>query len=263
MNNEKRTQYGNELYEALKAGKTIEPFTDREAGITIEDAYHISLQFVESRVKDGDRIVGKKIGVTSKAVQEMLNVHQPDFGFITEQMWFGNEETISISENKLIQPRAEGEIAFKLKKDLVGPGVTEQDVLDATESVMPCFEIVDSRIHNWQIKIQDTVSDNASCGVFVLGKEEVDPRTIDLPTAQMKVYKNGELISEGVGAAVQGDPLTAVAWLANTLGEFGIPFKAGEIILSGSLVPLEPVQAGDVMTLEIEGLGTAAVTFGE
>ncbi|MGI9277323.1 MAG: fumarylacetoacetate hydrolase family protein [Endozoicomonas sp.] len=263
MNNEKRAQYGNELYQALKVGKTIEPFTDREADITIEDAYHISLQFVESRVKDGDRIVGKKIGVTSKAVQDMLNVHQPDFGFITEQMWFKNGETISISENKLIQPRAEGEIAFKLKKDLVGPGVTEQDVLDATECVMPCFEIVDSRIHNWQIKIQDTVSDNASCGVFVLGETEIDPRTVDLPSAQMKVYKNGELISEGVGAAVQGDPLTAVAWLANTLGEFGIPFKAGEIILSGSLVPLEPVQAGDVMTLEIEGLGTAAVTFGE
>ncbi|WP_419536909.1 fumarylacetoacetate hydrolase family protein [Endozoicomonas sp.] len=263
MNNEKRAQYGDELYEALKSGKTIEPLTNRESDITIEDAYHISLHMVERRVAAGDRIVGKKIGVTSKAVQDMLNVHQPDFGFITDEMWFKNGDTISCSENKLIQPRAEGEIAFKLKKDLVGPGVTEKDVLEATECVMPCFEIVDSRIHNWQIKIQDTVSDNASCGVFVLGEEQIDPNTIDLPSAQMKVYKNGQLISEGLGSAVQGDPLTAVAWLANTLGEFGIPFKAGEIILSGSLVPLEPVQPGDVMELEIEGLGKAAVTFGE
>ncbi len=263
MNKDKRAQYGDELYEALTNGQTIAPLTERESDISIDDAYHISLHMVERRVAAGDRIVGKKIGVTSKAVQDMLNVHQPDFGFITEQMWFNNGETISCSDNKLIQPRAEGEIAFKLKKDLVGPGVTEQDVLDATESVFPCFEIVDSRIHNWQIKIQDTVSDNASCGVFVLGEEAVDPRSIDLPAAQMKVYKNGQLISEGVGAAVQGDPLTAVAWLANTLGEFGIPFKAGEIILSGSLVPLEPVQPGDVMELEIEGLGKAAVTFGE
>lgn len=261
MKKEQIAQYGDELYEALTSGKTIDPFTEREADIRIEDAYHISLHMVERRVAAGDKIVGKKIGVTSKAVQEMLNVHQPDFGFITRQMWFENAEAISISENKLIQPRAEGEIAFRLKKDLVGPGVTEQDVLDATESVMPCFEIVDSRIHNWQIKIQDTVADNASCGVFVLGEDEVDPRKVDLPNAQMKVYKNGKLISEGLGSAVQGNPLTAVAWLANTLGEFGIPFKAGEIILSGSLVPLEPVGPGDVMTLEIEGMGTAAVSF--
>ncbi|MRI33957.1 2-oxopent-4-enoate hydratase [Endozoicomonas sp. OPT23] len=263
MNKEQRAKYGDELYQALKTGKTIEPFTDRDSDITIDDAYHISLHMLEKRVANGDKIVGKKIGVTSKAVQDMLNVHQPDFGFITDEMWFNNNDAISISENKLIQPRAEGEIAFKLKKDLVGPGVTEKDVLEATESVMPCFEIVDSRIHNWNIKIQDTVADNASCGVFVLSDNEVDPNTVDLPSAQMKVYKNGELISEGLGSAVQGNPLTAVAWLANTLGEFGIPFKAGEIILSGSLVPLESVVAGDVMSLEIEGLGTAEVSFAD
>ncbi|WP_299732836.1 fumarylacetoacetate hydrolase family protein [uncultured Endozoicomonas sp.] len=263
MDNQSRVKYGDELYRALTTGKTVEPLTSRESDITVEDAYHISLYVVKRRVESGDRVIGKKIGVTSKAVQDILNVHQPDFGFITEEMWFKNGDTISCSENKLIQPRAEGEIAFKLKQDLVGPGITEQDVLEATECVMPCFEIVDSRIHNWQINIQDTVADNASCGVFVLGDTEVDPATIDLPSAQMKVYKNGQLISEGLGSAVQGNPLTAVAWLANTLGEFGIPFKAGEIILSGSLVPLEPVQAGDVMELEIEGLGRSAVSFGE
>ncbi|MCY1409832.1 2-hydroxyhexa-2,4-dienoate hydratase [compost metagenome] len=191
----------------------------------------------------------------------MLDVHQPDFGFITRDMWFDDGDSISLSANHLIQPRAEGEIAFKLKRDLKGPGVTEQDVLDATECVMPCFEIVDSRIHDWKIRIQDTVADNASCGVFVLGREQVDPRELDLPNLRMTVFKNGAQISQGLGSAVQGNPLTAVAWLANTLGAFGIPFKAGEIILSGSLVPLEPACAGDRFELTIDGLGSARVSF--
>ena len=251
---------GDELYEALYANTTVSPLTDRYADITVEDAYYISLHMAERRVARGEKIVGKKIGVTSAPVQEMLNVFQPDFGFLTDAMAYRDGSTIVVAGN-MIQPRAEGEIAFRLKKDLIGPGVTEQDVLDATETIMPCFEIVDSRIHDWKIKIQDTVADNASCGAYVLGKE-VDPRDYDLPSLKMKVYKNDELHSEGVGAAVQGNPLTSVAWLANTLGEFDIPFEAGEIILSGSLVPLIPVVAGDRMSLEIEGMGGCSCAFG-
>jgi 2-oxopent-4-enoate/cis-2-oxohex-4-enoate hydratase len=139
--------------------------------------------------------------------------------------------------------------------------VTEVDVLAATDYVMPCFEIVDSRIHDWRIRIQDTVADNASCGVFVLGDTQIDPRELDLPNLRMRVFKNDQLISEGMGSAVQGNPLTAVAWLANTLGAFGIPFKAGEIILSGSWVPLEPAAPGDRFSLTIDGLGSARVSF--
>jgi len=164
-------------------------------------------------------------------------------------------------DGNLIQPRAEGEIAFRLREDLTGPGVTEADVLAATATIMPCFEIVDSRIDDWRIKIQDTVADNASCGVYVLGTDEVDPRDFDLPGLRMAVYKNGEFHSEGLGSAVQGNPLTAVAWLANTLGEFGIPFNAGEVILSGSLAPLIPVVAGDEMRLELEGVGGCSCRF--
>lgn len=256
-----REQYGEELYQALLSGTTLVPLTERWPSISIDDAYHISLYAIERRVAAGDRIVGKKIGVTSAAVQQMLNVHQPDFGFITQQMAFVDGAQISLAANKLIQPRAEGEIAFKLKHDLVGPGVTEADVLAATEYVMPCFEIVDSRIHDWRIRIQDTVADNASCGVFVLGDTQVDPRELDLPNLRMQVFKNDQPISEGLGSAVQGNPLTAVAWLANTLGAFGIPFKAGEIILSGSLVPLEPAAPGDRFSLTIDGLGSARVSF--
>ena len=261
MEKEKINALGDELYRALRSQSTLAPLTEREVGITIEDAYHISLRMVHRRVElDGETIVGKKIGVTSAPVQEMLGVFQPDFGFLTDAMHYPDGAEIPVAGN-LIQPRAEGEIAFRLKSDLVGPGVTEQDVLNATQSIMPCFEIVDSRIQNWNIKIEDTVSDNASCGVYTLGSNEVDPRTIDLPNLKMKVYKNGELHSEGIGSAVQGNPLTAVAWLANTLGEFGIEFKAGEVILSGSLVPLIPVVAGDKMHLELEGVGTASCSF--
>jgi 2-oxopent-4-enoate/cis-2-oxohex-4-enoate hydratase len=251
---------GDELYAALKEQRTLAPLTERFDDITVEDAYHISQRMLELRLESGEQVVGKKIGVTSKPVQEMLGVFQPDFGFLTDAMVFEDGADISIAEH-LIQPRAEGEIAFRLKADLQGPGVSEADVLKATESIMPCFEIVDSRIDDWKIKIQDTVADNASCGVYVLGRNEVDPRDFDLPRLHMTIWKNDEFNSEGLGSAVQGNPLTAVAWLANTLGEFNIPFKAGEVILSGSLAPLIPVVAGDKMRLEIDGIGGCSCQF--
>jgi 2-oxopent-4-enoate/cis-2-oxohex-4-enoate hydratase len=260
MTPEKISEYGDALYEALRSRQTLPPLSDREPDITVEDAYRISQRFLQCRLDAGERVVGKKIGVTSKPVQDMLGVFQPDFGFLTDVMECPDGAEIPIAGH-LIQPKAEGEIAFRLRKDLQGPGVTEQDVLDATATIMPCFEIVDSRIDDWKIKIQDTVADNASCGVYVFGREEVDPREFDLPSLKMTIYKNGEFVAEGLGSAVQGNPLTAVAWLANTLGEFGIPFRAGEVILSGSLAPLIPVVAGDEMSLEIEGVGGCRCRF--
>ena len=260
LNEQRIHELGDELFDALSRRDMIDPLTEREPGIIIEDAYHVSLRMVNRRVENGESIIGKKIGVTSKAVQNMLNLHQPDFGYLTDRMVYGNGDEVPISE-QLIQPRAEGEIAFMLKRDLIGPGVSNADVLRATEAVIPCFEIVDSRIRDWQIKIQDTVADNASCGLFVLGDKAVDPRKVDLATAGMVVEKNGELLSTGAGAAALGSPVNCVAWLANTLGSFGIPLKAGEVILSGSLVPLEPVVAGDFMRVEIGGIGSASVRF--
>jgi len=162
----------------------------------------------------------------------------------------------------LIQPRAEGEVAFLLKKTLTGPGITNTDVITATEAVVPCFEVVDSRIQDWKIKIQDTVADNASCGLFTINENAAqDPRNIDLAACEMVVIKNGQTISTGTGAAAMGSPVTCVTWLANTLGEYGISLNAGDIILSGSLVPLEPVTAGDVMTVQIKGMGECTVHF--
>lgn len=253
--------YSSALFKALRSQTAIDPITASEPSLTIEDAYQISLGLLDLRMADGEAVIGKKIGVTSKAVQNLLNVHQPDFGFLTDKMVYANGATIPAS-SAMIAPRAEGEIAFILKHDLAGPGVTNAAVLAATECVMPCFEIVDSRIRDWKIAIQDTVADNASCGYFVLGDQAVSPRQIDLSTCGMVVEKNGHIISTGAGAAALGSPLNCVAWLANTLGRLGMTLKAGEVILSGSLVPLEPVVAGDYMRVDIGGIGSASVRFG-
>ena len=252
--------FGDALYEALVARKTIAPLTEQAPDITIEDAYQISLRMLARRTAAGEQVVGKKIGVTSKAVMDMLDVRQPDFGYLTDTMMFATGSEVPTS-SAMIQPRAEGEIAFVLKRDLEGPGVTNADVIRATDFVMPCFEIVDSRIHDWKIKIQDTVADNASCGVVVMGDRAVAPTDVDLATCGMVVTLNGDIVSTGAGAAALGSPVNCVTWLANTLGRIGIPLKAGEVILSGSLVPLQPVKPGDNMHLAIGGIGQCQVRF--
>ena len=253
-------EYGDRLYRALKTATTVDPLTDAEPELGIAEAYEISQYLLARRLADGERIVGKKIGATSKAVQDLLNVHQPDFGYLTDAMQYPDGASIELHD-KLIQPRAEGEVAFVLHDTLRGPGVTETDVIRATDYVQPCFEIVDSRIRDWRIRIQDTVADNASCGVYVLGTGTAAPEDVDFETVAMTVRKNGEVVSTGTGAAALGSPLTCVAWLANTLADYGIALEAGETVLSGSLVPLEPIAAGDRMDLVLHGVGTAAVSF--
>jgi 2-oxopent-4-enoate/cis-2-oxohex-4-enoate hydratase len=250
---------GDELYAALVNGRPVDPITGRHAGITIDEAYRVQQRLIARRLESGERVIGKKIGVTSRAVMDMLGVDQPDFGVLTDAMVYNEGEAIAAT--RLIQPKAEGEIAFVLKKDIAGPGVTSADVLAATEGVMACFEIVDSRIRDWKIKIQDTVADNASCGVFVLGDRVVDPRAVDLQTCGMVLEKNGEIAVTGAGAATMGSPLTAVAWLANTLGRMGAPLKAGEVVLSGALGAMVPVQRGDNLRVTIGGIGGCSVRF--
>ncbi|WP_020653314.1 fumarylacetoacetate hydrolase family protein [Massilia niastensis] len=263
MNDDLVAALGEELFHAWRSGATLAPLSARHPAITIDDAYRISLHTLRRREAAGERVIGKKIGVTSKAVQQMLDVHQPDFGFLTDTMHHPDGATVSLATARLIQPRAEGEIAFMLKDDLHGTDITAEDVLDAAEWVAPCFEIVDSRVHDWEIRIQDTVADNASCGVFVVGATRSAPRALDLAAARMDLYRNGALACSGVGAAVQGHPAAAVAWLANTLGRFGIPFRSGELILSGSLAALVPVCAGDAFTMQIHGLGGCSIHFVE
>ena len=259
MNKDSITRYGDELYDSFLTRVPIEPLTNREPGITIADAYQIQLRMIARRLDAGEIVVGKKIGVTSKIVMDMLGVNQPDFGHLLSGMVFNEGEAVDTS--KMIAPKAEAEVAFILARDLTGPGVTAADVLRATDCVMPCFEIVDSRIKDWKIKIEDTVADNASCGVFTLGGTRRSPRDLDLALAGMVLEKNGEIISTSAGASVQGSPVNAVAWLANTLGRLGISLKAGDVILSGSQSPLVPVKAGDSLHCAVGGRGSTSVRF--
>lgn len=259
MTPEKIQTYGDMLYQALVDQQPIAAITDQEPDLTIEDAYYIQQRMVHRRLEKGETVIGKKIGVTSRAVQEMLGVYQPDFGQLLSNMIYSEGEPVQVKS--LISPKAEAEVAFILGRDLAGPGITAADVLRATDHVLPCFEIVDSRIKDWKIRIQDTVADNASCGTFVLGGTPRSLRGIDLSVAGMVVERNGDIVSTSAGAAVQGSPVNAVAWLANTLGCLGIPLKAGEVILSGSQSPLLPVAAGDSFYCSVGGLGSCSLRF--
>jgi 2-oxopent-4-enoate/cis-2-oxohex-4-enoate hydratase len=259
MDKETIRQYGDELYDAWLDRRVLSPLLERAPDISLADAYAVQLQWVNRRVQAGEAIIGKKIGITSKAIQDFLGVYEPDFGQLTSGMLRTEDRGIDLDQ--LIQPRAEAELAFVLKEDLIGPGITAADVIRATDYVSPCFEIVDSRIRDWKLKIQDTVADNASCGVFILSDVQGDPRKLDITMAGMAVYKNGKLFSTGVGAAVQGSPVNAVVWLANTLGKLGLPFLAGEIILSGAQSAVVPVTTGDELVCTIGGLGSCTARF--
>jgi 2-oxopent-4-enoate/cis-2-oxohex-4-enoate hydratase len=248
------------LYRAYADCTAIAPITASAPELTIEDAYAIQMALIARRIEaEGARVIGRKIGATSKAVQDMLNVHQPDFGHLLSTMLC--DDGGAVDAGKLIAPRIEGELAFLLKQDLCGPGISPADVLRATEYVMPCLEIVDSRIADWRIAIQDTVADNASSGLFVLGGAIADPRKLDLALVGMTLEKNGQIVGTGAGAAALGHPLNSVAWLANTLGRLGISLKAGDVILSGAMSALVPVSAGDSLRVSIGQVGSASVHF--
>lgn len=252
-------ELGDELYAAWRARRTVQPLTDRISGITVDDAYRIQLRTIARRVAEGERHVGKKIGLTSKPVQNLFGVSQPDFGHLLSGMAYNDGATIPAAD--FIQPKGEGELAFLLRRDLAGPGLTNADVLAATDCVLPCFEIVDSRIRDWKIKVQDTVADNGSSAAFVVGDSAVDPSRIDLTTVGMVLEKNGELIGTGAGAATLGNPVNAVTWLANALGAYGIVLKAGELILAGSLSIMFPIAAGDSLRMSLGRVGSASCRF--
>lgn len=253
------------LWDAQFSGTPCQPLTQLRPALTLQDAYAIQQINLDRRMNERGlfgkraRMVGKKIGITSRAVQNWLNVSEPDFGGLLDDMAVPNAGRADIT--KLLQPRVEGELAFVLKKCLVGPGITPAQVVEATDCVLPAIEIIDSRVKDWQITIQDTVADNASSGMFVLGPQPALLRQIDLRTIGMTLRKNGHVASTGAGAACMGDPVNAVAWLANRLGEFGQQLSAGQVILSGALGPVQPVVSGDWITVHVGRLSEVAVTF--
>jgi 2-keto-4-pentenoate hydratase len=247
------------LMEAENEKNPIAPFTSSTEEISVDDAYNIQLYQIRQKVENGAVIVGKKIGLTSKAMQEMLNVNEPDYGHILNDMIYKDGESISL--DKFIQPRIEFEIAFVLKEDLKGPGVTMSDVITATDYVFPALEIIDSRIKDWQIKFEDTVADNGSSAGAIIGSTTAKLDNLDLAAVRMTATRNGEFLDSASGSAVMGHPAEAVAWLANALGSYGISLYAGEVILSGALSKAIPIEDGDTFTAEFEQIGAVTATF--
>jgi 2-keto-4-pentenoate hydratase len=247
------------LDQADRNRSPISPLTAAHPDITPDEAYHIQLAWVRRRLARGARVVGKKIGLTSRAMQSMLGVYEPDYGHVLDTMMIPPGEPVPVGE--LLQPKVEGELAFILERDLPTP-FTALDVLLATRLVVPSLEIVDSRVADWKIKLPDTVADNASSGRVVLANRGVRPQDVDLSLVGMVFERNGEILSSGAGAAVLGDPAAAVAWLANKLAQFDIRLKAGEVILSGAITAAVSVEAGDIFTARFGcGLGSITARF--
>ncbi len=246
------------LFEAEKNKIPMEQISSLDPSLTIEDAYRIQMINVVKKISNGEIISGKKIGLTSLAMQKMLGVSQPDYGHLFKSMDISDNK---IKTDSLLQPKIEAEIAFILKNDLIGPNVTARDVLDATDYVVAAFEIVDSRIKDWKINIIDTVSDNASSGCYCLGSKKLKVSEIFLPEIEMSLYKNGEFVNKGKGADVLGDPAYCVSWLANKLYEFGVTLNKGEVILSGALSAAPPAKKGDVFEAKFSHFGNIQAEF--
>lgn len=250
--------YADMLYDAERGQKGIPPLTQQNAALNIDDAYGIQLENVKRVVAMGHVVSGKKIGLTSEGIQKQMGVNEPDYGHLFAAM---DCKDGRVHTDQLLLPKIEGEVAFVLKADLAGGQVTAQDVRDATDYVVAAFEIVDSRIVDWKIKLVDTVADNASSGRYVLGSKKVKLEDVDLPSVPMKLYKDGQLVGEGTGAAVLGDPCEAVAWLANRLWGYGVTLQKGEVILSGAFSAAPPAQKGEEYEADFGPLGTVKATF--
>jgi 2-keto-4-pentenoate hydratase len=254
ISNDKIDAAALELFEAGKTGTAIEPLLGRIKGLTIEDAYKIQLANIERKKKEGERIIGKKIGLTSFPMQKLLGVYEPDYGHVFESMLILNGE---LPFSKCIQPKAEGEIAFVMKEDIEGP-VTPYDIVRATDFVVPAIEIIDSRIRDWKIKIEDTIADNASSAFIITGPRALPLKDVDMFTTGMVFSKNGEVVNTGAAAEVMGNPVIAVSWLVNKLSEFGVGIKKGEVILSGALTAAVAIKEGDVIDVAFNKLGSVS-----
>lgn len=258
MENTKIQQYADMLREAESSRNAVPPLTQADASLDIDDAYAIQLANVENTVRAGHVISGKKIGLTSEGIQKQLGVNEPDYGHLFAAMECPDGK---VETDKLMQPKIEGEIAFVLKADLTGGKVTAEDVRRATDYVVAAFEIVDSRVADWKIKLVDTVADNASSGRYILGDKKMSLDEVDLPSVSMVLTKNGEKAGEGTGAAVLGDPAVAVAWLANRLWGYGVTLKKGEVILSGAFSAAPEAEKGDEFTADFGLLGKVSAKF--
>ena len=246
------------LLAAAASGEPCAPVRDLIS--TAADGYAVQEINTRRAQAEGRRPVGRKIGITNPAVQRQFGIDQPDFGVLFADMC--HPDGLPIPYDRFLQPRAEAEIALVIGADLSGGPFTVADVIRAVEFVLPAIEIVDSRIAGWDITIADTIADNASSGGFVLGNTPMDLTGLDLKTAAMSMTRNGQEVSTGSGAACLGHPLNAAVWLAGALGRTDFPLRAGDIVLTGALGPVVPVEPGDVFEARIEGVGSVTAAFG-
>ena len=250
------------LDEAWENREPIAPLSESDGLEDVDRAYEIQTTWSEMRISRGERIIGRKIGLTSFAMQEQLGVSEPDYGSLWDSRYFPAQGgRAEIPSQPLLQPFLEGELAFLIGRPLAGPGVTLQKALAASEALAVAVEVVDSRIEDWNIKLPDTIADNASYGAFTTGPWSRSLREADLRTLGMLINQSGSRVAEGMGSASLGHPAEAVAWLANKLASFGTSLEPGDIVLSGSLGNAVPVRQGDVFTLEAHGQPPLTVTF--
>jgi 2-keto-4-pentenoate hydratase len=252
-------RFAGELSRAAADRRPIEPLTDRAGDLRVEDAYAIQTRVIERRVAAGARVIGRKIGLTSRPMQELLGVDEPDFGVLLDDMFVEDGDEIDLGS--LLQPRVEAELAFVMARDLAGPGVTTAGALTAVAGVLPAIEVVDSRVADWRIKLVDTVADNASSGLLVVGGRLRAVADLDLRLLGVAVSRGGEVIDTGAGAAALGNPARCVAWLANKLGSLGAGLRAGDVVLPGAVHRMVAVQPGDMFRAEFSRLGAVTARF--
>ena len=257
ITDEQARQFGQDLYDARRTGTPIAAFTDSMPDLGMEDGYAIQEHLVRMLVDDGEVICGYKLGLTSAAMQILLGVDQPDFGPVFASTVFRDGAELPV--DRFIAPRIEAEIGVILAADLTGPHCTPADALQATRGLVASLEIVDSRIRDWKIKLADTVADLASNGAIALSSNVIPIDGFDTRLIGMVFTKNGEVVATGAGAAAMGDPLAAVAWLANTLAPMGVVLPAGSVIMTGALHAMVPVQPGDVFRADFDRLGPITI----
>ncbi|MEU5760620.1 2-keto-4-pentenoate hydratase [Nocardia sp. NPDC047648] len=254
-----RTELADELERAERERVAIDPLIARHPDIDVVDAYEIQLINIRRRLDAGARVVGHKVGLSSKAMQQMMGVDEPDYGHLLAEMEV--YEDVPVEAGRYLFPRVEVEVGFVLGADLPGAECTEADVLAATVAFAPAIELIDSRIKDWNIGLADTISDNASSAGFVLGAERVAPADIDIKAIDAVLTRNGEVVAEGRSDAVLGDPVIAVAWLARKVASFGVRLKAGDIVLPGSCTRAIDARPGEEFHAEFAGLGSVRLQF--
>jgi 2-keto-4-pentenoate hydratase len=259
LSDDVRSTVADALRDAEAGRRPIPPLRETWPEIDVVDAYEIQLLNIRRRLDAGAGVRGHKVGLSSKAMQDMMGVNEPDYGHLLTDMEVSSDEPVPA--DRYCYPRVEVEVAFVLGETLPGAGCTEDDVLRATQYVAPAIELIDSRIADWDIRIADTIADNASSAGFVLGPERVPPHQVDLTAIDAVLMCNGEKVAEGRSDAVLGNPVTAVAWLADKVAGFGVTLEAGHVILPGSVHRAIDVHPGDAFVADFEGFGSVSLSF--